>query len=106
MTVAGRPRRRQILPKYDVVGVGISGHPRRFSTILTNIRVKRNSLDVYELVAPTLASFIQGDYAKHPQANMYVLDWLADGNQSDTQPTRNARGGAPARETLPARGAR
>jgi hypothetical protein len=63
-----------------------------FSTILTNVRVKRNSLDVYELVAPTLATWVQGDYAKHPQANMYVLDWLVDGNQSDTQPTRNADG--------------
>ena len=63
-----------------------------FSTILTNIRVKRNSLDVYEYVNPALASWLQGDYGKHPQANMYVLDWLADGNQSDTQPTRNADG--------------
>jgi hypothetical protein len=63
-----------------------------FSTILTNFRVKRNSLDVYEYVAPTLASWIQGDYGKHPQSNMYVVDWLADGNQSDTQPTRNPDG--------------
>jgi len=63
-----------------------------FSTILTNIRIKRNSLDIYEFVAPTLASFIQGDYGKHPQANMYVVDWLADGNQSDTQVTRNPDG--------------
>lgn len=61
-----------------------------FSTILTNVRIKRNSLDIYEFVAPTLASWIQGDYAKHPQANMYVVDWLVDGNQSDTQLTRNA----------------
>jgi hypothetical protein len=63
-----------------------------FSTVLTNVRIKRNSLDVYELVAPTLASWIQTDYGKHPQANMYVVDWLVDGNQSDTQPTRNADG--------------
>jgi len=63
-----------------------------FSTILTNLRIKRNSLDIYEFVAPTLATWIQGDYGKHPQANMYVVDWLADGNQSDTQPTRNADG--------------
>lgn len=60
-----------------------------FSTILTNIRIKRNSLDIYELINPTLAAFIQSDYGKHPQSNMYVVDWLADGNQSDTQPTRN-----------------
>jgi hypothetical protein len=63
-----------------------------FSTILTNIRIKRNSLDIYEYVAPTLASWLQTDYGKHPQSNMYVVDWLADGNQSDTQPTRNADG--------------
>jgi hypothetical protein len=60
-----------------------------FSTILTSVRIKRNSLDIYETVNPALASFIQSDYGKHPQANMYVVDWLADGNQSDTQPTRN-----------------
>lgn len=63
-----------------------------FSTVLTNVRIKRNSLDIYEFVAPTLASFIQADYGKHPQTNMYIVDWLADGNQSDTQPTRNADG--------------
>jgi hypothetical protein len=60
-----------------------------FSTILTSVRIKRNSLDIYETVNPALASFIQSDYGKHPQSNMYVVDWLADGNQSDTQPTRN-----------------
>jgi hypothetical protein len=60
-----------------------------FSTILTSVRIKRNSLDIYETVNPALASFIQSDYGKHPQTNMYVVDWLADGNQSDTQPTRN-----------------
>lgn len=63
-----------------------------FSTILTSVRIKRNSLDVYESVASSLASWIQSDYGKHPQTNMYVVDWLADGNQSDTQPTRNADG--------------
>jgi hypothetical protein len=61
-----------------------------YSTVLTNVRIKRNSLDIYEFVAPTLASWLQADYGKHPQANMYVVDWLCDGNQSDTQLTRNA----------------
>ena len=63
-----------------------------FSTILTNFRAKRNSLDIYEFVTPALATWLQSDYGKHPQANMYVVDWLADGNQSDTQPTRNPDG--------------
>jgi len=63
-----------------------------FSTILTNVRVKRNSLDMYEYVANALASFVEGDYAKKAQANMYVLDWLMDNNQADAVPTRNADG--------------
>ncbi|MGH7122412.1 MAG: major capsid protein P2 [Acetobacteraceae bacterium] len=63
-----------------------------FSTILTSVRIKRNSLDVFEVVAGALASWMQSDYGKHPQSNMYVVDWLMDGNQSDTQPTRNADG--------------
>jgi hypothetical protein len=63
-----------------------------FSTILTSVRIKRNSLDIFEEVDTALASWMQTDYGKHPQANMYVVDWLMDGNQSDTQPTRNADG--------------
>jgi Viral coat protein P2 N-terminal domain len=59
---------------------------------LSTFRAKRNSLDIYEFVVPTLASWVQSDYGKHPQAGMYVVDWLADGNQSDTQPTRNSDG--------------
>ena len=62
------------------------------SSVLTNVRVKRNSLDVYEYVAPALANFLQADYGRHSQSNMYVIDWLVDGNQSDAQPTRNADG--------------
>ncbi|MGH9483758.1 MAG: major capsid protein P2 [Terriglobales bacterium] len=65
-----------------------------YSTILTQLRVKRNSLDVYggDPVNIALAAWMQADYGKHPQANMYVVDWLMDGNQSDTVVTRNPDG--------------
>lgn len=63
-----------------------------FSTILTSVRIKRNSVDIYEEVSSGLASWIHADYGRTDQANMYVVDWLADNNQSDTQPTRNTDG--------------
>lgn len=63
-----------------------------FSTILTSVAIKRNSLDIYEDVSSGLAGWIQADYNKSPQADLYVVDWLADGNQSDAQPTRNTDG--------------
>jgi hypothetical protein len=63
-----------------------------FSTVLTNFRIKRDSLDIYELVAPTLASYIELDYGRVAQANMYVWDPLMDGDQSDAYPTRRPDG--------------
>jgi hypothetical protein len=63
-----------------------------FSSILTSLRIKRDSLDIYEIVAPTLASYIELDYGRVAQANMYVWDPLMDGDQSDAYPTRRPDG--------------
>lgn len=63
-----------------------------FSSILTSVDIKRNSVDIWQDVTPALLTFAAGDYGRHPQANLYVVDWLVDGNQLDTQPTRNADG--------------
>ncbi|HZT04339.1 MAG TPA: major capsid protein P2 [Steroidobacteraceae bacterium] len=63
-----------------------------FSTILTSFRVKRDALDVYETVANALASYIELDYGRVAQANMYVWDPLMDGDQSDAYPTRRPDG--------------
>jgi len=58
------------------------------STILTSFRVKRDSLDIFEAVASALNTYIELDYGRVAQANVYVYDPLMDGNQSDAVPTR------------------
>jgi hypothetical protein len=62
------------------------------STVLTSFRVKRDSLDIFETVVPTLNTFIELDYGRVAQANVYVWDPLMDGNQSDAYPTRRGDG--------------
>jgi len=63
-----------------------------FSSILTSLRIKRDSLDIFEVVAPALNSYIELDYGRVAQANMYVWDPLMDGDQSDAYPTRRPDG--------------
>lgn len=62
------------------------------STVLTSFRIKRDSLDIFETVAPTLNTYMELDYGRVAQANMYVWDPLEDGNQSDAYPTRRPDG--------------
>lgn len=76
------------------VNVGSAGNSlikRLFisSTILTGLRVKRNALDIFETVASALNTYIELDYGRVAQSNMYVYDPLMDGNQSDAVPTRD-----------------
>lgn len=63
-----------------------------FSTILTSLRIKRDALDIYEIVPPATAAYIELDYGRVAQANMYVWDPLMDGDQSDAYPTRRPDG--------------
>jgi len=63
-----------------------------FSTVLTSLRIKRDSLDIFEAVTPALNSYIELDYGRVAQANMYVWDPLMDGDQSDAYPTRRPDG--------------
>lgn len=63
-----------------------------FSTVLTSFRIKRDALDIYEAVNIALASYIELDYGRVAQANMYVWDPLMDGDQSDAYPTRRPDG--------------
>jgi len=62
------------------------------STVLTSFRVKRDALDIFETVAPALNTYIELDYGRVAQVNMYVWDPLMDGNQSDAYPTRRPDG--------------
>lgn len=59
------------------------------STILTSFQVKQDSLDIYEDVTTGLAGFLEAEYGRDDQTNMYVYDPLMDGNQSDAIVTRN-----------------
>lgn len=59
-----------------------------FSSILTSFRIKADSLDIFESVASALNTYIELDYGKVAQTNLYVYDPLMDGNQSDALATR------------------
>jgi hypothetical protein len=63
-----------------------------YSSILTSFRIKRDSLDVFEAVASALNTYIELDYGRVAQTNLYVWDPLMDGNQSDAYPTRRPDG--------------
>lgn len=63
-----------------------------YSSILTSFRIKRDSLDVFESVAAALNTYIELDYGRVAQANLYVWDPLMDGNQSDAYSTRRPDG--------------
>lgn len=57
---------------------------------LTTLRIKRNSLDIYEAITPAFSAQFQPDYGRAAPAGIWTWDTLMDGNQSDAQPTRNA----------------
>jgi hypothetical protein len=63
-----------------------------FSTVLTSLRIKADSLDIFEGVSAALNTYAQLDYGRVAQTGMYVFDPLVDGNQSDAVPTRRADG--------------
>ena len=63
-----------------------------FSSILTSLRIKRDSLDVFESVAAALNTYVALDYGRVAQAGLYVWDPLVDGNQADAYPTRRTDG--------------
>jgi hypothetical protein len=58
------------------------------STVLTSLRIKRDALDIFEVVAPALNSYIELDYGRVAQANQYIWDPL----MSDAYPTRRPDG--------------
>lgn len=58
------------------------------STILTAFRVKRDSLEMFELVTQALGEFITEENGRQWQTNLFIYDPLQDGNQPDAVPTR------------------
>jgi hypothetical protein len=48
---------------------------------VTAAEVRKNGLVVFEALA-ALNNFVQGEYARTPQANIFAVDFIVDGNQS------------------------
>lgn len=61
-----------------------------FNTTLTKINVKRDGLPIFEEVEPAVNTFMQKEYKRAPQAGLFVVDFIVDGNQSNAVPTRGA----------------
>jgi hypothetical protein len=52
-----------------------------FGATVTEAEVKKNGLTVFESPA-TVNSFTQGEYQRAPQANVFTIDFVPDGNMS------------------------
>ncbi len=61
-----------------------------FGSTITEVEVKKNGITVFEQVPVAVNSFIQVDYKKVPQANLYTVDFIADNNQSGVFNAANA----------------
>lgn len=63
------------------------------STVVTGLRVKRDSLDVFggDVLAAGIVNFVAQEYGRQNQSNFLVWDPLVDGNQSDAYPTRRGK---------------
>jgi len=77
------------LPKGSDVGALIK-RTYIFAANLTKANVKRNGVNVFEEIEPAVNSFMQKEYQRAPQANLFVIDNIIDGNQSGSMPTRDA----------------
>ena len=85
--------------QYDVnIGSGGSSLVKRLyvsSQYLTNLRIKKDAIDIFEVVNPSnnLLSYIASDFARFAQTSFYCVDWMLDGNQSDAVATRKGVAG-------------
>lgn len=67
---------------------------------LTNFRVKRDGVEIFESVAPALNSFYQDEYGHDPQSGLYVADFIHDDNLSNALPTLRPNGGVATHQFL------
>lgn len=57
---------------------------------VTDVEIKKNGLTVHES-SKAVNEFIQKEYQRVPQANVYTIDFIADGNQSNVFNVANAQ---------------
>lgn len=61
-----------------------------FGSTVTEAEVKKNGLTIFE--APDAVNdFVQGEYNRVPQANVFTIDFVADGNMSNVLNAANAQ---------------
>lgn len=58
-----------------------------FNANLTNVDLRKQSLTKWDNVSAALNSAIQEQYTRTPQAGLYVLDRIVDGNQGESETT-------------------
>lgn len=62
-----------------------------FGTTIVDVEVKKNGITVFEQIPVAVNSYLQTDYRKVPQANVYAVDFIADNNQSGVFNAANAQ---------------
>jgi hypothetical protein len=65
-----------------------------FHANLTSVEFKKQGLVKHDDVSIALNSFVQGEYARVPQAGLYMLDRIVDGNQGESETTLKDDGSA------------
>lgn len=63
-----------------------------FHANLTKVDLQKQSLRKWDDVAIALNSNVQQQYARTPQAGLYMLDRIFDGNQGESESTTNSAG--------------
>lgn len=63
-----------------------------FNTYLTNVDFKKQSLTKWDDVSVALNSAVEQQYVRTPQAGLYVLDRVMDGNQGESETTVSPTG--------------
>jgi len=63
-----------------------------FHSNVTAVEYKKNGLVKHDEIDSPLNDFVQKEYGKVPQAGLYVLDFVADGNQGKAESTVDGSG--------------
>jgi hypothetical protein len=73
-----------------------------FGTTMTNLRVKRDTYDIYgnAAIPNAVTNYLATLYGETPQTNLLIFDPLTDGHQSDALPTRTQLANGNSREAV------
>lgn len=61
-----------------------------FGATVTDARVKKNGIEIFK-ASDAQNDFIQGEFIRTPQANVFTVDFIVDGNLSDALPMATAQ---------------